>query len=119
MKLLYAEDEAAAPAQKAALSLSGLAEQALEPFLQPMEAQGITLERDIHPGVSLTADPAQLVQLLSLRLDNAVKSTGNLIVSVAKLTTCMKSSKYYFHCGSSCLFINIYRNSSTVITDSC
>lgn len=33
-------DEGAAPAQKAALSLSGLAEQALEPFLQPMEAQG-------------------------------------------------------------------------------
>ena len=32
MKLLYAEDEGAAPAQKAALSLSGLAEQALEPL---------------------------------------------------------------------------------------
>ena len=69
-------DEGAAPAQKAALSLSGLAEQALEPFLQPMEAQGITLERDIQPGVSLTADPAQLEQLLSLLLDNAVKYTG-------------------------------------------
>lgn len=76
MKLLYAEDEGAAPAQKAALSLSGLAEQALEPFLQPMEAQGVTLERDIQPGVSLTADPAQLEQLLSLLLDNAVKYTG-------------------------------------------
>lgn len=76
MKLLYAEDEGAAPAQKAALSLSGLAEQALESFLQPMEAQGITLERDIQPGVSLTADPAQLEQLLSLLLDNAVKYTG-------------------------------------------
>lgn len=69
-------DEGAAPAQKAALSLSGLAEQALEPFLQPMEAQGITLERDIQPEVSLTADPAQLEQLLSLLLDNAVKYTG-------------------------------------------
>lgn len=69
-------DEGAALAQKAALSLSGLAEQALEPFLQPMEAQGIALERDIQPGVSLTADPAQLEQLLSLLLDNAVKYTG-------------------------------------------
>ena len=69
-------DEGAAPVQKAALSLSGLAEQALEPFLQPMEAQGITLERDIQPEVSLTADPAQLEQLLSLLLDNAVKYTG-------------------------------------------
>ena len=69
-------DEGAAPAQKAALSLSGLAEQALEPFLQPMEAQGIALERDIQPEVSLTADPAQLEQLLSLLLDNAVKYTG-------------------------------------------
>ena len=69
-------DEGAALAQKAALSLSGLAEQALEPFLQPMEAQGITLERDIQPEVSLTADPAQLEQLLSLLLDNAVKYTG-------------------------------------------
>ena len=69
-------DEGAAPAQKAALSLSGLAEQALESFLQPMEAQGIALERDIQPGVSLTADPAQLEQLLSLLLDNAVKYTG-------------------------------------------
>lgn len=76
MKLLYAEDEGAAPAQKAALSLSGLAEQTLEPFLQPMEAQGITLERDIQPEVSLTADPTQLEQLLSLLLDNAVKYTG-------------------------------------------
>lgn len=69
-------DEGAALVQKAALSLSGLAEQALEPFLQPMEAQGITLERDIQPEVSLTADPAQLEQLLSLLLDNAVKYTG-------------------------------------------
>lgn len=69
-------DEGAAPVQKAALSLSGLAEQALEPFLQPMEAQGIALERDIQPEVSLTADPAQLEQLLSLLLDNAVKYTG-------------------------------------------
>ena len=39
-------------------------------------AQGITLERDIQPEVSLTADPAQLEQLLSLLLDNAVKYTG-------------------------------------------
>ena len=41
-----------------------------------MEAQGIALERDIQPEVSLTADQAQLEQLLSLLLDNAVKYTG-------------------------------------------
>ena len=69
-------DQGAAPVQKTTLSLSGLAEKALEPFLQPMEAQGIALERDIQPGVTLTGDPAQLEQLLSLLLDNAVKYTG-------------------------------------------
>lgn len=79
-------DEGAAPVM-GEVSLSRLAEEALEGFAQPMEAKGLALERDIQPGVTVKADPAQMEQLLSILLDNAVKygSQGSAVrVSLRK-----------------------------------
>ena len=44
-----------------------------------------------------------------------VKSTGYLVSSTAKFTTCMKDGKYNFYCRYSCFVIDSYRNTSSVI----
>lgn len=80
-------DEGAGRAEPADVAFSGLAEAALRSFAQPMEARGITLRADIQPGLRLRADPAQMEQLLSILLDNAVKYTdqgGTVWVSLRR-----------------------------------
>ncbi|MCR5663671.1 MAG: GHKL domain-containing protein [Oscillospiraceae bacterium] len=66
-------DEGRAPANAADFSLSELAEEAVKPFREPAELRGLTLEAAIAGGVSARGDRAQLAQLLSILLDNAVK----------------------------------------------
>ena len=80
-------DEGAGRAEPADVAFSGLAEAALRSFAQPMEDRGITLRADIQPGLRLRADPAQMEQLLSILLDNAVKYTdqgGTVWVSLRR-----------------------------------
>lgn len=66
-------DEGAGQANPADLDLSGLLTELLRGFAQPMEARDLTVRAEIRPEVRLRADPAQLEQLLSILLDNAVK----------------------------------------------
>ncbi len=81
-------DEGAGQVQPVDVDLSGLVEEALRSFAQPMEARDLTLRADIQAEVLLRADPGQMEQLLSLLLDNAVKYAdqgGTLWVSLAGL----------------------------------
>ncbi len=66
-------DEGVVTGPAVEVSLSELAEKAAEAFAQPMEAKGLVLEREIQPGVVVKADHAQMEQLFSILLDNAVK----------------------------------------------
>ena len=47
-----------------------------------------------------------------------MKTTGYLVSSTAEFTTCMENGKYYFDCRNTCLFIDSYRNATTVINNS-
>ncbi len=81
-------DEGTGQAHPADVDLTGLTEAALRGFAQPMEARGLTLRADIQADVVLRADLAQMEQLLSLLLDNAVKYAdqgGTVWVSLARL----------------------------------
>lgn len=69
-------DEGAGQGRVEDFSLSGLMAQAVQSFFQPMEARRITLQADLQPEIRLRADPAQMEQLLSILLDNAVKYTN-------------------------------------------
>ena len=44
-----------------------------------------------------------------------VKSAGYFVSSAAKLTACMKDCIHNFNSRFSCLMIDIYRNTSTII----
>ena len=66
-------DEGAGQADLTDVPLSGLTAEAVRSFSQPLESRGLTVRTDIQPEIHLRADPAQLEQLLSILLDNAVK----------------------------------------------
>lgn len=66
-------DEGAGQTNPTDLDLTGLSEEAIRSFAQPLEARGLAIQADIQPEVRLRADRAQLEQLLSILLDNAVK----------------------------------------------
>lgn len=66
-------DEGAGQAELTDVPLSGLTAEAVRSFSQPLESRGLTVRTDIQPEIHLRADPAQLEQLLSILLDNAVK----------------------------------------------
>lgn len=68
-------DEGAGTAKLEELSLSQMAQERTEEFLQPLESRNITLEREIQPDLILRADRAQMEQLFSVLLDNCVKYT--------------------------------------------
>ena len=66
-------DEGAGQADLTDVPLSGLTAEAVRSFSQPLESRGLTVRTDIQPEIHLRADSAQLEQLLSILLDNAVK----------------------------------------------
>ena len=70
---LARRDEGAGQVKAEDLPLSELTGRAVRDFAQPMEARHLTLQADIQPEVRLRADPAQMEQMLSILLDNAVK----------------------------------------------
>lgn len=66
-------DEGAGQTSLMDVDFTGLTEKAVRSFAQPMEARGLTLHTDLQPEIHLRADQAQLEQMLSILLDNAVK----------------------------------------------
>ena len=80
-------DEGAGQTKTEDLSLSDLTARAIRDFAQPMEARKLILRADVQPEVRMQGDPAQLEQLLSLLMDNAVKYAdegGTVWVSLQK-----------------------------------
>ena len=80
-------DEGAGQTKTEDLSLSDLTARAIRDFTQPMEARKLILRADVQPEVWMQGDPAQLEQLLSLLMDNAVKYAdegGTVWVSLQK-----------------------------------
>lgn len=80
-------DEGGGQAKTEDLSLSDLTTRAIRDFAQPMEARGLVLKTDVQPEVRMQGDPAQMEQLLSVLLDNAVKYAdegGTVWVSLQK-----------------------------------
>lgn len=66
-------DEASVPMDAEELDLSALTAESLEMFRAPAELKGLQVTEQLQPGVSLRANRAQISQLLSILLDNAVK----------------------------------------------
>ncbi len=66
-------DENAGKINTAELRVDSLLEKTLGSFIQPIENKGVVLRSEIKPDVMLNADPAQIEQLFSILLDNAVK----------------------------------------------
>ena len=65
----------------------------------------ITMDRNLKP----------LRKCIYYRCTYTVKSAGYLISSTAELATCVKNSKYNLNCRNTCLMIDTYRNSTTII----
>ena len=66
-------DENSVPLDLEPVDLSALASEQLEMFRAPAELKALALSADIAPGVTVRANRAQMAQLLSTLLDNAVK----------------------------------------------
>ena len=66
-------DENSVAMDLAAVDLSALAGEQLEMFRAPAELKKLALSSEIVPGVTVQANRAQLAQLVSTLLDNAVK----------------------------------------------
>ena len=79
--------EGAAQPHPTELRLDELVERALEGYAEAMEQRGLRLQAQLEPGLRVRADRAQLEQLLSLLLDNAVKHAdqgGQILVELSK-----------------------------------
>ena len=66
-------DENSVPMDLSEVDLSALAAEELEMFRAPAELKGIAVDSELAPGVAVQASRAQIAQLLSTLLDNAVK----------------------------------------------
>ena len=44
-----------------------------------------------------------------------MKTAGYFITAISELTTCVKDGKYNLYCRKSCFFLDIYRNSTSII----
>ena len=66
-------DDNSVPLDLEPVDLSTLAAEQLEMFRAPAELKGLSLSSEIAPGVTVRANRAQMAQLVSTLLDNAVK----------------------------------------------
>lgn len=85
--LLAKMDEGAAEIIKSEISLSELVSENVRAFAEPLSLRSITLRTEIQPNVIIKANKDQILQLISILLDNASKYTndsGTVIVSLQK-----------------------------------
>lgn len=85
--LLAKMDEGAAEIIKSEISLSELVSENVRAFAEPLSLRSITLQTEIQPNVIIKANKDQILQLISILLDNALKYTndsGTVIVSLQK-----------------------------------
>jgi len=73
MLSLARADEQMKPESMEWVDLSQLCRRSMEDFAEPARRKGISLESDIQENIFLSGSPAQLSQLLSILMDNAVK----------------------------------------------
>ena len=66
-------DESPAPESLKPVDLSALTEKSAQMFQASMERRGLTLDAVLAPGITVRGDEAQLGNLCSILLDNAVK----------------------------------------------
>ncbi len=69
-------DEAGPKLMKEDLSISRLLEDTLHPFYESAALKGISIQEDIQPDVMIHANRENIMQLISILLDNAVKYTN-------------------------------------------
>ncbi|MBR5344030.1 MAG: HAMP domain-containing histidine kinase [Oscillospiraceae bacterium] len=80
-------DEGHKPMDLTAFSLGELAEETARPFREPAELKGLSFSWELADGVEIRANRAQIGQLISILLDNAVKYSpegGAVLLRVRK-----------------------------------
>lgn len=85
--LLARMDEGGLPSKAAQFSLSEMLRKSVKSFTEPMLLRQITIQSNIQPDIILKADQEQLIQLVSILMDNAYKYTdegGIVTVSLQK-----------------------------------
>ncbi len=85
--LLAKMDEGTAEIIKTEISFSELVAESTQAFAEPFNLRNITLQVEIQPDIVVKANKDQLLQLISILLDNALKYTndsGTIIVSLQK-----------------------------------
>lgn len=85
--LLAKMDEDSTGIVKTEISLSALLTENVQYFIEPLKLRNITLQTEIQPNVTIKANKEQMLQLISILLDNASKYTnddGTVIVSLQK-----------------------------------
>ncbi len=85
--LLAKMDEDSTEIIKTEISLSALLMENVQYFTEPLKLRNIILQTEIQPNVIIKANKEQMLQLISILLDNASKYTndnGTVIVSLQK-----------------------------------
>ena len=75
--LLAKMDEGSAEIIKTEISLSALLTENVQYFTEPLKLRNITLQTEIQPNVIIKANKEQMLQLISILLDNASKYTND------------------------------------------
>lgn len=80
-------DEGSAQIMKTEISFSELLTENIQYFTEPLKLRGITLQTEIQPNVIIKANKEQMIQLISILMENASKYTndnGTVAVSLQK-----------------------------------
>ena len=111
-------EENKTPVNLQKFSFSELTENTLEMFREPMELRGIKLQTKIEPDITITANKDQIMQLISILGDNAVKyavpqstvfirlNKKNKYIVLETENACCNQQK----CPTEKLFDRFYRN---------
>lgn len=74
--LLAKMDEHTSKVEVSDFCLSELLAESIGAYAEPLKLRNIALQSEIHPDITVTANKEQILQLISILLDNAVKYTN-------------------------------------------